>query len=67
MYRDKTENNERGVAVLDEAVPRMYDPVKQGTEIIEDRTRNDLRCGCPCPEISVPIFAAGLLAFDPLD
>jgi len=25
------------------------------------------RCRCPCPIISAPIYAAGLLMFDPLD
>lgn len=44
-----------------------YNPLIYDADIIEERTPAKIYCGCPCPEVSAPIFAAGLLMFDPLD
>jgi hypothetical protein len=43
------------------------DPLKYGTDIKEDREHKKIYCGCPCPEVSAPVWAAALVVFDPLD
>ena len=45
----------------------MVNPLEYRTDLTEHRSDYKIYCGCPCPKISAPIFAAGFVAFNPLD
>ena len=43
------------------------DPLEGASDLRESPRRyEEIRCGCPCPKISAPVYAAGLVIFDPL-
>ena len=42
-------------------------PLDKGIDLDGKRSKyTEIRCGCPCPKISAPIYAAGYVIFDPL-
>lgn len=48
-------------------ITEKIDPLKYQTDIKEERGNLDVYCGCPCPKVSAPIWAAGVVTFNPLD
>ncbi len=47
-------------------IPSLVDPLVYETDIEEYGEPREIYCGCPCPKISAPIWAAGFAIFDPL-
>jgi len=64
----KTETFQGGfIPLLDEPTNEKVNPLKYNTDLKESRGEYKIYCGCPCPTISAPIWAAGAVVFDPLD
>jgi len=59
---------EEKVEDVETSLSQGVDPLYMGKEVDNDlNAYSTERCRCPCPVISAPIYAAGLLMFDPLN